>query len=410
MDCMKIPKNIFICVGDKNKIPESYLKNIEDIKIKNPSYSLKLLDNNDFLTILNEEKKEWLPYFLKLNTNLGAMIGDYMRYCLLYFYGGVYMDAKTNTKKPLDDIIRDNTIPIFYHWKTKEIDEYLNYFLISNKNEKIYLEIINGINLKIKNYKKVDNIKKPLWNVIHFTGPRYLKFLIDNSIYKDTIIIRSNIERTKDIRYSIFGSITKHRGLTGKHYSKVYEELVIIDEPIVYTMMIRHDETKKTPLYKASKKSWNDNDFKNIELVQGIERKELPSKRVMDGWKRFFTNLKQEKYRDMIITEDDVLININKKDMLKKIKRNKINWLSYQKTFKEKGLDIPVGSQAIFIPKELIPYYKEELLKSKSIHFDRWNSRLEKIYYPYKPKEFGTEMTRISATTGTIRKGADIPK
>ena len=176
---------------------------------------------------------------------------------------------------------------------------------------------------------------------------------------------------------------------------------------IIYTMMINHNYTQNTPLYKASLKSWLDHDYTNIELVLGIERKELPSKRLMDGWKRFFTTLKPTD--DIIIAEDDILVHINKNDMLKKIKRDKINWLSYQKTFKEKGKDIPVGAQAIFIPKELIPYYKEELLKSKSIHFDRWNSRLDKIYYTYKPKEFGSEMTRISATTGRIRKGVNIP-
>ena len=65
MDSTKIPKNIFICVADKNKLAEPYLKNIEDIKIKNPNYELKLIDYNDFLTILNEEKKRMATIFLK---------------------------------------------------------------------------------------------------------------------------------------------------------------------------------------------------------------------------------------------------------------------------------------------------------------------------------------------------------
>ena len=89
---------------------------------------------------------------------------------------------------------------------------------------------------------------------------------------------------------------------------------------IIYTMMINHNYTQNTPLYKASLKSWLVHDYTNIELVLGIERKELPSKRLMDGWKRFFTTLKPTD--DIIIAEDDILVHINKNDMLKKIKKN----------------------------------------------------------------------------------------
>ena len=58
----------------------------------------------------------------------------------------------------------------------------------------------------------------------------------------------------------------------------------------------------------------------------------------------------------------------------------------------------------------MIAKYKEELLKAKSIHFDRWNSRLKDIYYAYKPQEVCAEIESVSATTGKIRKGKKIKK
>ena len=154
---------------------------------------------------------------------------------------------------------------------------------------------------------------------------------------------------------------------------------------------------------KATIISLLNNLYDDIIINKGILRNDNPSRRVMDGWKEYFKNNILDE--DLLLLEDDLFVKVSKHDMVQKIDNTKINYIGYQKTFKENCKVIPVGGQAIFIPKNLIPYYKEELLKSRSIHFDRWNSRLEKIYYPYKPKEFGEEYERISSTTGKLRKG-----
>jgi len=156
-----------------------------------------------------------------------------------------------------------------------------------------------------------------------------------------------------------------------------------------------------------------------LQIAPGIVRKEQPSKRVMDGWKKFFRenfgnsdddliNRYVLNEVDIMLMEDDVLIKISKKEMQKRIKRDKINFLCYQKFFKEKGKDIPVGSQVIYIPWEMIVTFAKALLSSKSIHFDRWISRLPDITYNFGPKEFCNEITRISATTGKVRKGYNL--
>ena len=161
----------------------------------------------------------------------------------------------------------------------------------------------------------------------------------------------------------------------------------------------------------------------NVYPFQGVIRKTDRSKIVMDGWKKFFGMLKGNLPNGLLISEDDVLWNEPWSEVKKKVKMDKINWLCYQKFFKEKQKDgsvkeIPVGSQLKYIPPKMINKYKEELLKAKSIHFDRWNSRLKDIYYAYKPHEVCAEIESVSATTGKIRKGkkienfnpSDIPK
>ena len=120
---------------------------------------------------------------------------------------------------------------------------------------------------------------------------------------------------------------------------------------------------------------------------QGVVRKTDKSKIVMDGWKKFFSMLQfGGLYKGILIAEDDVIWEEPWSEVKKRVKMDKINWLCYQKFFKEKQKDgstkkIPVGNQLMYIPPKMIAKYKEELLKAKSIHFDRWNSRLKDIYY-----------------------------
>jgi len=149
---------------------------------------------------------------------------------------------------------------------------------------------------------------------------------------------------------------------------------------------------------------------------QGVIRKIDRSKIVMDGWKKFFSMLQTDRLsKGILLAEDDVLWNEPWSETKKRVKMDKINWLCYQKFFKEKQKDgsikeIPVGSQLLYIPPKMITKYKEEISKAKSIHFDRWNSRLKDIYFAYKPKEVCAEITRTSATTGKQRKGKELEK
>jgi hypothetical protein len=182
-----------------------------------------------------------------------------------------------------------------------------------------------------------------------------------------------------------------------------------IEKRPVAIRILNIDPTSK--FLKATTISLKDRGYGNdIKLVKGIIRKEQASKRVMDGWKQWFSdnnNINKiiSEGKDLLIMEDDVIVKINFANLIKKIKKNKINFVFYQKTFKEKGIDIPVGTQGVYIPNKLIKSYQKELLNAKSIHFDRWNSRLPNIYYPLLPKEGGEELTRVSGTTGKVRKG-----
>ena len=100
-----IPKNIFQIYHDKNLVKEIVKKEIQKL---NPEYNYKLYDFNEGIEIvkLNFEKKladKIVIYIQKLDRY--SHKSDLLRYCLLYIYGGVYLDVDLKQILPIKYII-----------------------------------------------------------------------------------------------------------------------------------------------------------------------------------------------------------------------------------------------------------------------------------------------------------------
>jgi len=211
--------NIFITCFDKDAIDISLLNNIEKIKKQNPSYNVVIYDNKSFDEYYKKKNKyDYENYYCKLNKNIGAMISDYMRYVLLYYEGGIYIDIKSNFKIPINNFIDNQNI--FFKWETKAMKEILNWCLIiPNAYSNIMKDMIDNIHNNINNYdfNKI-NIKNTRINVLEFTGPRLLTKVCNkhNIIGIDwhQYLTRVSIKNYKK-KYSI------------PHYSQVHEHLII---------------------------------------------------------------------------------------------------------------------------------------------------------------------------------------
>jgi hypothetical protein len=99
-----IPKVIYQTYLDKTKIPfkvynnmKKYAPNYKHI-IYNDKECIKFIKENYPLNVLNAF------YTLKK----GAHKADLFRYCILYKYGGVYLDIKTHLIKPISNIFNKN--------------------------------------------------------------------------------------------------------------------------------------------------------------------------------------------------------------------------------------------------------------------------------------------------------------
>jgi mannosyltransferase OCH1-like enzyme len=144
-------------------LPVNMLLNIQNLKKCHPNFQYYLYDDNDCREFIkNNYSNEVLWAFDKLIP--GAYKADLWRYCILYTYGGVYLDIKFNSINNFRLIAL--TEKEHFVLDADNIGIY-NGFMVCKPGNKILLDCINKIieHVKIKYYGE---------GYLHPTGPRLL--------------------------------------------------------------------------------------------------------------------------------------------------------------------------------------------------------------------------------------------
>jgi mannosyltransferase OCH1-like enzyme len=107
-----IPLNIFQTWHTKN-LPSFMAKNIENLQKINPEFKYQLFDDNDCLDFIHDNyDTDVLNAYNMLIP--GAFKADLWRYCILYKYGGIYLDIKYNCINDFKLITVTKTLPNTY--------------------------------------------------------------------------------------------------------------------------------------------------------------------------------------------------------------------------------------------------------------------------------------------------------
>jgi mannosyltransferase OCH1-like enzyme len=162
----KIPKIMhFIWVGP-NQIEDVYVDYIKSWIIKHDDWKFCFWNDNNIPLLINQE------YYDK--TDVYAMKADILRYELLYFIGGVYVDCDFLCFKNIENIIES-----YDGFSAYESDTYISNALMGFKRyDNMLLNIIQKIPINIDiNYNDFKNIPK-------LTGPIFLTELWN--IYKSS--------------------------------------------------------------------------------------------------------------------------------------------------------------------------------------------------------------------------------
>ena len=113
---------IFLTYYDLNKIPKYVLDNLY---LNCKGYDIELFDDNKCIIFLNKYYGETAVNIFK-NFKMGAHKADFFRYCILYLFGGIYFDIKTEFIKKF------NIIFVFYIFifNINMINAFFNYWII----------------------------------------------------------------------------------------------------------------------------------------------------------------------------------------------------------------------------------------------------------------------------------------
>ena len=174
----KIPLKIFQTWETKN-LPKNMKLASESLRKCNPEFEYYLYDDKDCETFIkNNYSFEVLNAF---NTLIpGAYKADLWRYCILYFYGGIYVDIKfkSNNKFKFIDLINKD----YYVKDIKaSFNGIYNGLIISKQRNDKLLECIEQIvsNTKLKFYGD---------SYLHVTGPKLFDQFFSNDEKKNLVL------------------------------------------------------------------------------------------------------------------------------------------------------------------------------------------------------------------------------
>lgn len=106
MKLTKIPRNIFQTWKTKD-ISDEFKSLIQTWKDNNPNYAYFLFDDNDCETFIKNKFEENV-YKAYCRIIPGAFKADLWRYCVLYIYGGIYVDVDTICLNSIDNFINED--------------------------------------------------------------------------------------------------------------------------------------------------------------------------------------------------------------------------------------------------------------------------------------------------------------
>ena len=114
---MAIPRILHQTYRSADAVPAALRPGIERLRAMNPGWDYRFYDDaavEDF--IRSEYKPEFHRAYRRINPVYGPARADFFRYLLMYRYGGVYLDLKSTTVRPLDETLRADDEYVLAFW------------------------------------------------------------------------------------------------------------------------------------------------------------------------------------------------------------------------------------------------------------------------------------------------------
>jgi len=262
-----IPKVIHICWRN------GWLSNrmYHDILVEN----MKMTKGFDHRFYTNQSIMEFikinfppivLESYLMINPQYGACLSDFFRYCVLYVYGGVYIDIKSRITAPLENLWKElndqllesdqTDLLVVSHWpmasqhgiQARELNhregEIMNWVIVCSKGHPFMKSLIDNMVVNIQAWKKYRYMYGEKINVLRLTGPIFLTRMILNELKENPKVSTTGSIRIHDIlnQYFNYSTVTSKTsivfdtriyhdsGIT--HYSQLSDPIILFGSEV----------------------------------------------------------------------------------------------------------------------------------------------------------------------------------
>lgn len=235
----RIPKIIHQTYYTKTNLPVPLQENINRIRLLNPGWEHRLYDDADIEgIILQYYGQDMLDIYHLIDPAYGAARADLFRYLLIYAQGGVYLDMKSTTTRPLDEVLWPDDHYILSKWDGNkyygwglhpelagiERGEFQQWHVIAAAGHPFLHAVLEQVIRNILHYE-VATSGVGFKGVIRTTGPLAYTFAIE-AIRPLHPYRQVEIEQDLGVIYSIYDSSSadrnkNHRQISKKHYTEL---------------------------------------------------------------------------------------------------------------------------------------------------------------------------------------------
>jgi len=193
-----------------------------------------------------------LETYLLINPEYGACMSDFFRYCVLYIFGGMYVDLKTHIRKPLDKLwetyfetcgekglvyVSHWPMARYHHIQSVELNhpdgEIMNWVLFASPGHPFFKLVIDEMVRQIQAWHVQKYRYGEKINVLRLTGPIFLTRMVLMARKKDpTIVVNQAVNdyvrytyTTSSVRIENDRSMYKEAGIP--HYSAIVDQIVL---------------------------------------------------------------------------------------------------------------------------------------------------------------------------------------
>ena len=237
-----IPKHLYQTYHTSS-LPAALADNVRRLRECNPGWGYTLFDDAQVEAFIQAEYgAALLKAYLGIHPSYGASRADFFRYLLIYRRGGVYLDVKSITRRPLDASLQADDQFILSRWRNQPGLPFSGWgqhdalrHLPGGEWQQWHIMAAPGHpSLKAV----IDSVLSRMWRyhpLIQGTGKRGVLWLTGPVAYTLAIeaIRDQHAHRAVDIEadfavdYSFLGaSQTAHQGLFRSHYSQSQQSLV----------------------------------------------------------------------------------------------------------------------------------------------------------------------------------------